>query len=283
MMGNPFPPAVIGMSARQIFQSLMTTHFHQPAICLWRALELLELKDVSFAAPVLDLGCGNGDVGEIALRSHWPVFGLDRVHSETRAAQARTIYQGLTTADATALPFPDSAFGSVVSICVIEHIPDDSRVLQEVARVLKPGGKFIFSTPSAAFESNLLGAGDPQRVGRVNQRLGHYHYRGLDEWEDLLREQGLVVDGHRFLLPRRSQRIWERLDNLMIARLRGRRLLDIVRGVERRGVLPKKTWAYAWAALVSRLALRRVMKRESGGGQLIVAHRRDVNGSAVSA
>ena len=90
-----------------------------------------------------------------------------------------------------------------------------------------------------------------------------------------------IVTG--FLLPRRSQRIWERLDNMMIARLRGRRLLDIIRGVERRGLLPKKTWAYAWAALVSRLALRRVDTRESGGGQLIVAHRRDVNGSAVSA
>ncbi len=282
-MENPFPPAVIGMSARQIYQSLMTTHFHQPAICLWRALELLELKDVLFAAPVLDLGCGNGDVGEIALRSHWPVFGLDRVHSETRAAQARTIYQGLSTADATALPFPDSTFGAVVSICVVEHIPDDIRVLQEVARVLKPRGKFIFSTPSAAFESNLLGADDPERVDKVNERLGHYHYRGLDEWTDLLREQGLEVDGHRFLLPGRSQRIWERLDNMMIARLRGRRLLDIIRGVERRGMLPKKTWAYAWAALVSRLALRRVDTRESGGGQLIVAHRRDVNGSAVSA
>ena len=283
MMENPFPPAVIGMSARQIYRSLMTTHFHQPAICLWRALELLELKDVSFASPVLDLGCGNGDVGEIALRSHWPVFGLDRVHSETRAAQARTIYQGLTTADATALPFPDSMFGSVVSICVIEHIPDDIRVLQEVARVLKPGGAFIFSTPSDAFESNLLGADDSERVDKVNQRLGHYHYRGLDEWKDLLREQGLEVDSHRFLLPRKSQRIWERLDNMMIARLRGRRLLDIIRGVERRGMLPKKTWAYAWAALVSRLALQRVGTRESGGGQLIVAHRRDVNGSDVSA
>ncbi len=280
MMSNPFPPAVIGMSARQIFQSLMTTHFHQPAICLWRALELLELKDVSFAAPVLDLGCGNGDVGEIALRSHWPVFGLDRVHSETRAAQVRTIYQGLTTADATALPFPDSAFGAVVSICVIEHIPDDARVIQEVARVLKPGGKFIFSTPSDAFESNLLGSGDPERVGRVNRRLGHYHYRGLNEWEGLLRQQGLAVDRRRFLLPRHSQRIWERLDNLMITRLRGRRLLDVVRGVERRGMLPKTLWAYSWAALISRLALRRVETHESGGGQLIVAHRRDVNGSA---
>ena len=283
MMGNPFPPAVIGMSARRIYQSLMTTHFHQPAICLWRALELLELKDVSFAAPVLDLGCGNGDVGEIALRSHWPVFGLDRLHSETRAAQVRTIYQGLTTADATSLPFPDSTFASVVSICVIEHIPDDVRVLKEVARVLKPGGKFIFSTPSAAFESNLLGANDPERVDEVNQRLGHYHYRNPEEWKDLLREQGLEIDSHRFLLPRGSQRIWERLDNMMTTRLRGRRLLDIIRGVERRGMLPKKTWAFAWAALISTLALRRVDTRESGGGQLIVSQRRDANGSAASA
>jgi SAM-dependent methyltransferase len=278
-MSNPFPPAVVGMSAREIFQSLMATHFHQPAICLWRTLELLEMKEIMFSAPVLDLGCGNGDVGEIALRSHWPIFGLDRVHSETRAARVREAYQGLTTADATALPFPDEVFGSVVSICVLEHIPDDALVLQEIARVLKPGGSFIFSTPSDAFEANLLGFDEPERVAAVNERLGHYHYRGLDEWTGLLGKEGLIVDRHKYLLPYRSQRVWERLDNLMIARLWGRRLLDIVRGLERRQLLPKKIWAYVWAIAISKLALMRVEDDESGGGQMIVAHRKDASGT----
>lgn len=278
-MGHPFPPALIGMSAREIFHDLMATHFHQPAICLWRSLELLEMQEMMFSAPVLDLGCGNGDVGEIALPSHWPVFGLDRVHSETSAARVREAYQGLTTADATALPFPDATFGAVVSICVFEHIPNDTLALQEVARVLKPGGSFIFSTPSDTFERNLLGIDDLARVGRVNERLGHYHYRSRGEWTELLSKAGLVVDHYKLLLPRGSQRVWERLDDLMISRLFGRRLLDIVRGLERRRLLPKKIWTYAWTLVVSMLALRRVRAGEPGGGQMIMAHMKDPHGT----
>ena len=267
------------MSARKIFQNLMATHFHQPAICLWRALELLEMKGVTFSAPVLDLGCGNGDVGEIALRSHWPVFGLDRVHAEVRTAHVRRAYQGLTTSDAIALPFPDATFGCVVSICVLEHIPEDTLVLQEIARVLKPGGCFVFSTPTETFELNLLRSEDPEQVNSVNKRLGHYHYRSLAEWKLLLDKEGMSIDCYKLLLPPRSQRVWERLDNLMISKIRGRRLLDIVRALERRSLLPKKLWSSAWTNAVSPLALRHVREGETGGGQMIVAHKMDPQGS----
>ena len=171
-MTAEFPPAVIGMSPRDILRKLLHTHYHQPAICLFRALEMIEMRDLDFAAPILDLGCGNGDIGDLALRSHWPVHGLDLLPSEVRAAVARDAYDGATVGDATRLPYPDDSFGAVVSICVIEHIPDDLAAIAEVARVLRPGGRFAFSTPSAHFESQLLDADRPGAVGAVNETVG---------------------------------------------------------------------------------------------------------------
>ena len=47
------------------------------------------------------------------------------------------------------IAFADNSFDYVVSFQVIEHIKDDAQFVSEVARVLRPGGKFIVSTPNA--------------------------------------------------------------------------------------------------------------------------------------
>ena len=46
------------------------------------------------------------------------------------------------------LPFPDASFDCVVSFQVIEHIREDAAFVREVRRVLRPGGRFIVSTPN---------------------------------------------------------------------------------------------------------------------------------------
>ncbi len=273
-MTAEFPPAVIGMSPRDILRTLLHTHYHQPAICLFRALEMIEMRDLDFAAPILDLGCGNGDIGDLVLRSHWPIYGLDLLPSEIRAAVARDAYDGATVGDATLLPYPDQSFGAVVSICVIEHIPDDLAVIAEVARVLRPGGRFAFSTPSAHFESQLLDADQPATVAAVNDRLGHHHYRSREEWFDILCENGLEPVEHRYFLPAGTQRRWQKLDNLMVRRIGSRRALDIVRGLRRRRLLPLRAWSWLWSLLLAR-HLCPVPAGAVGGGPLIVARRPD--------
>jgi len=45
------------------------------------------------------------------------------------------------------MPFEDASFQTVISNSVLEHIPDLDAVLLETARVLKPGGMFIFASP----------------------------------------------------------------------------------------------------------------------------------------
>jgi SAM-dependent methyltransferase len=49
---------------------------------------------------------------------------------------------------AEALKFPDDCFDKVVSICVLEHIPEDEVVLGQIRRVLRPGGRFVLSCDS---------------------------------------------------------------------------------------------------------------------------------------
>ncbi len=68
-------------------------------------------------------------------------------------------------ADDARLPFRSEVFGTVVSNSVLEHIPGVEAVLAEVARVLRPGGRLIFSAPSEHFADYLS-------VGRLLRRLG---------------------------------------------------------------------------------------------------------------
>lgn len=50
-------------------------------------------------------------------------------------------------ADAANLPFPDSSFDAVVCLEVLEHVPAPQRVMNEIARVLRPGGRLWLSMP----------------------------------------------------------------------------------------------------------------------------------------
>ena len=64
------PTALAARSDAELLRLALRAHLHQPAIALWRATEFVMLRDVAFGAPVLDLGCGNGEVARTVLRSH---------------------------------------------------------------------------------------------------------------------------------------------------------------------------------------------------------------------
>jgi len=100
----------------------------------------------------LDLGCGvqihSGWVGptEQATRARAAyLVGCDLDLGHLRANQLLSARVG---ADAERLPFADGSFDLVSANMVLEHLREPARVFQEVARVLAPGGAFVFVTPN---------------------------------------------------------------------------------------------------------------------------------------
>ncbi|MGI8874829.1 MAG: class I SAM-dependent methyltransferase [Egibacteraceae bacterium] len=99
---------------------------------------------------VLDAGCGEG-YGTAMLAAgggQGPVLGVDL--DGAVVAHARRAYPGVEFAEADVgrLPLPDATFDAVVSLQVVEHLPDVGSFLAEAARVLRPGGEFLCAAPN---------------------------------------------------------------------------------------------------------------------------------------
>jgi ubiquinone/menaquinone biosynthesis C-methylase UbiE len=130
----------------------------------------------------LDLGAGTslhgGWIGvkaeDLADRAELFV-GCDM--AETHLAQNHLL-AGATVADATHLPFSDDSFDLVTANMVLEHLENPDRVFSEIARVLSPGGHFVFVTPN--LHSPIVWAASMVMSGSVRKRLAHF-VEGRDE------------------------------------------------------------------------------------------------------
>ncbi len=111
---------------------------------------------------LLDLATGTGDVAIEAARTHprIQVSGLDFAGPMLKAAQPKIKRRGLSDrintlqGDALNLPFSDEHFDAVTVAFGIRNMPDRVRVLQEIRRVLVPGGGLSileFTTPQGPF------------------------------------------------------------------------------------------------------------------------------------
>ncbi len=99
-------------------------------------------------ARVLEVGCGEG----VLLRgSGFAPVQLDI--SMTRLCKAQATGNPLICADGMDLPFADASFDVVLLIAVLEHVSQPERIVDEMWRVLKPGGETAILTPNDAWMS----------------------------------------------------------------------------------------------------------------------------------
>jgi len=109
---------------------------------------------------VLDLGCGFGRHAYEVLRRGARVVACDMAIPELR--EVRSTYAAMlesgeippdrvataAAGDATRLPFPDDTFDRIIASEVLEHVPDDQGALDELHRVLRPGGVLAATVPA---------------------------------------------------------------------------------------------------------------------------------------
>lgn len=99
-------------------------------------------------------------------------------------------------ADICNLPFPDNAFDVILCNHVLEHIPNDTKAMQELYRVMKPGGWGIFQIPQdlkreKTFEDDSIT--DKKERGRIFGQYDHVRIYGRDYF-DKLRSIGFTVE-----------------------------------------------------------------------------------------
>jgi SAM-dependent methyltransferase len=105
----------------------------------------LARESLAGARRVLDVGTGEGQLARLVVRDGAErVVGIDPTRAQLATAVARGGGPLYTRGDAGALPFPDHAFDAVVVCLVFEHITDHRTAIAEIARVLRPSGRFVF-------------------------------------------------------------------------------------------------------------------------------------------
>ena len=196
---------------------ILRIHAFQPATAYWRWIEVNAVRSVDLpGGRWLDLGCGDGKLTSVLFDKIGPreATGVEIDDAEYALAAAAGVYVTVHHTGGAEIPEQSGSIDVVFSNSVLEHIDDFESVIAEVRRILKKGGRFIFTVPSASFEGLLKGAVRPWKsrhdyIDSVNRRLQHKHYLSVDDWTDRLRAHSLDVQGAVPYLTARQVRRWE--------------------------------------------------------------------------
>ncbi|MGA2295363.1 MAG: class I SAM-dependent methyltransferase [Acidimicrobiales bacterium] len=156
---------------------------------------------------MLDLGCGFGRHAFEAARRGAVVVALDAGHDEVEGVFAmfaamvaagelssETSHTATVQGDALHLPFADATFDRVICSEVLEHIPDDVGAMEELVRVLRPGGTMAVTVPRFGPELINWALSDEYH----NVPGGHIRIYRRSVLESRLRSAGLTVKGHHY-------------------------------------------------------------------------------------
>ncbi len=129
---------------------------------------------------VLDVGTGEGQVARVLAEAGARVTGIDPIRAQVVEAAKRPSAAAVDPvylrAGAAGLPFAAGSFDAVVACLVFEHIDDVDEAIGEVARVLVPGGRFLFLLNHPLLQTPGSGWIDDQLIDPPEQywRVGPY-------------------------------------------------------------------------------------------------------------
>ena len=145
--------------------------------------------------PVLDVGCGSSRIiSALPLGS----VAIDILLRKLR--YARKFDRPVVHASGFCLPVRSESFPCVLCSQVIEHVPKDSPILDELCRVLAPGGRLVLGTPDYAnwqwvWMEKAYGLAAPG--GYADEHISHYT---RDELVRLFEQRGFTLEATRYIL-----------------------------------------------------------------------------------
>ena len=164
-----------------------------------------KLRELAAEQPfsrALNLGTGEGDYDSMIAQYCGHLTACDI--NEEDVAYARALNSGLpkleyAVEDALNLSFPDNTFDLITSVDVIEHVGKPERMVEEVSRVLKPGGVALITFPSLHF---------PFTYDPINRILSYFTRRKI--------AQGAYAFGHEYLVSAQDFRSWSQKNGLEV-------------------------------------------------------------------
>jgi len=179
----------ISETVRDHYQRLAPVYNRKANAACTRAYIALVNRCLAGATRVLELGAGATTVTaqldaplKVACDLSWHMLAASPVTHRTLC-------------DATLTPFPDASFDAIVSINLLEHVPEPRRIFEEAARLLTPGGRFLAVTPNGDHEWLL----DLLERLRLKLPEGPHRFLATKELADLVPQSFSVLEHKPFL------------------------------------------------------------------------------------
>lgn len=167
--------------------------------------EMMKLGGISStadsSAKVLDVGCGVGGTSRYLARSLGPdadVTGITLSPNQVKRATELAVEQSTPNAkfqvmNALEMTFPDDTFDVVWACESGEHMPDKEKYIQEMMRVLKPGGKFVMATWCQRDDRDVpFGKKDKRDLRFLYEEWTHPYFISIEKYAEIIDETGLM-------------------------------------------------------------------------------------------
>jgi len=196
----------------RFFRPLARRYANVPSILLCRVPELEYAAALPLGPAALDHCCGDGAFAALGWPGEKFAAGCDLAAPSIAQARRGARHHRLDVCDAAQrLPYDDAAFDLVFNNSALEHIPDLDRTLAEVARVVRPGGRFAFNVLNRRYFDWWPADAPPAEGYRDWQPF--IHALDLGEWTERLRVAGFRVCEVQGYFPEETARVLALLDS----------------------------------------------------------------------